>query len=229
MKTFTDIVESKLGEFFLEMRDKPQLTGYITEGFPVAVASYLSMEMYENNVTETDLVISSDAGKLMRFGLKAVKKGDSIAFVPEFDLLDAGKEYVNSDEVEFDCVTIENSAKEIAANKKFATCLKRAFGGQIYVNGEWIDFNDDKTDKGLVFDEEQDASVCACAVLFSVIEILCNYKDAATELSYPVQGLGTFKIAPVKGGYAVSLTFDKEFKTNCKSDKLAEKIADTIE
>ena len=122
---------------------------------------------------------------------------------------------------------IEDFAKEIVKNEKFDKCLREAFAGKIYVDGEWKDIQTSE-DKGLVFDDEVDVSMCAEAVIASIIEILCNNKDSSTDISYDVPGLGVFKVSPVKDGYSVSMTFDKQFKSNCKSDKLAEKIADSI-
>lgn len=227
MKTFTDIVEKKMSSFFTEVREHPELASFITNGFPNAIASYLASDMYENSKPESELVLGSPTGKLMRFGLKSTKKGDSVAFIPEFDMLDAGKEYINSDEVKFDSDTIEDFAKEIIKNTKFAKCLREAFAGKLYHDGEWIDIITGD-DKGLVFDDEQDAAVCAESVVLSLIEILCNNKDSTTDLTFEIPKLGIFKVSSVKDGYNVSLTFDKEFKSNCKSDKLAEKIADSI-
>ena len=227
MITFTEIIEKKTGDFFTEIREHPGLAGFISGGFPNAVASYLASEMYDNSKPEAELIISCPTGKLMRFALKATKKGDSVAFIPEFELLDAGKEFINSDEVKFDPRMIEDFAKEIVKNEKFAKCLREAFAGKIYVDGEWKDIQTSE-DKGLVFDDEVDVSICAEAVIASIIEILCNNKDSSTDISYDVPGLGVFKVSPVKDGYSVSMTFDKQFKSNCKSDKLAEKIADSI-
>ena len=228
MKTFTDIVEKKIGDFFTEIREYPHLASYITNGFPNAIASYLSSDMYENSKPESELILSCPAGKIMRFAPKSTKKGDSVAFIPEFDLLDAGKEYVNSDEVEFDAKMIEDFSNDIVKNEKFAKCLREAFAGKLYIDGSWEDILTNNDDKGLIFEDEKDAAVCAESVILSILEILCNNKDSSTDISYEVPGLGVFKVVSVKDGYNVSLTFDKEFKTNCKSDKLAEKIADSI-
>lgn len=227
MKTFTDIVEKKLGDFFTEIREYPQLAGFVTGGVPIAIASYLASDMYENIKPETELIISGPTGKIMRFGLKATKKGDSVAFIPEFEMLDAGKEFINSDEIKFDSRMIEDFSNEIIKNETFAKCLKEAFAGKIYIDGEWIDIQISE-DKGLVFDDERDVAVCAESVFTSIIEILCNNKDSSTDITYEVPGLGEFKVSSVKNGYSVSLTFDKQFKGNCKSDKLAEKVADFI-
>lgn len=227
MKTFTDVVEKKLGEFFTEIREFPQLAGFVTGGLPVAIASYLASDMYENTKAESELVISGPTGKIMRFELKATKKGDSVALLPGFELLDAGKEFINSDEVKFDANMIEDFAKEITKNEKFTTCLREAFAGKIYSDGEWVDMQSGD-DKGLVFDDETDVAVSAESAILSIIEILCNNKDSSTDITYDVPGLGEFKVSSVKDGYSVSMTFDKQFKSNCKSDKLAEKIADSI-
>ena len=224
MKTFTDIVENKMSDFFMEVKEMPQLSGFVTNGFPIAVAAYLSSEMYDEGKNESELVLEGPAGKIMKFSLSAIKKGDSIAFVPEFDLLDAGKEFIEADEVKFDAETIENFSRDLVKNERFMKCLRESFGGKAYVNGEWTDIDTKTDEKGLTFDEESDVAVAACSVIMSIIEILCNNKDASTEIAYDVPGLGKFKVSPVKGGYSVSLIFDKEFKGNCKSDKLAEKL-----
>lgn len=228
-KTFVDVVESKVHDFFREFDHAPEYISFLVNGFPVAVAAYLSSQLYENHKAESELVINSPSGKIMRFGLKATRKGDAVAFLPEFELLDAGKEYINSDEVEFDSVLLEELSRSIS-NPEFIKILKEAWYGKIYVNGEW--FDDPKvatcTDKGLTFIEDSDVAICAAVVIYSIIEILCNFKESTCDVTYEIERLGTFKISPVKNGYNVTLTFDKEFKSTCKSDILAEQLLDVI-
>lgn len=227
LKTYTDIVETKASEFFAEIKLYPQLASFITAGLPVAIASYLASDMYENENPEASLIITAPTGKLMRFELIASKKGDSVAILPGFELLDAGKEFINSDEVNFDAAQIEDFAKEIVKNKQFTTCLRNAFAGKMYADGEWKDIST-SDEKGLVFDDETDVSICAEAAIVAIIEVLCNNKDSNGDITYVVPGMGEFKVSPVKDGYSVSLIFDKTFKANCKSDKLAEKMAEVI-
>lgn len=229
MKTFTDIVESKLSNFFSEIKSTPHLAGFITDGFPTAISSYLSSDMFEGEKASSELVIDGPVGKIMKFSLNAVKKGDSIAFVPEFEMLEAGKEFINSDEVDFDSDTIENFGRDLVKNERFIKCLKECFGCSVYLNGEWKETTNETDETGLVYEVEEDVAVSAASVILSIIEVLCNNKDASTEITFEVPGLGVFKVAPVKGGYSTTLTFDKEFKANCKSDKLADKIGSTLE
>lgn len=224
MKTFTNFVEEKVGDLFLELNQAPQLTGFITNGFPIAIAAYLSQKLYDSDNGEAELVIGGRPGNIIKFSLKAVKKGDSIAFVPEFELLDAGSEYINSDELSFDSKSAEEFANDLTKNKDFIECLRNAFQGSIYVNGEWeTDLSNEE--RGLVFSDESDIAICAVCSVHALLEVLCNNKDASSDLIFEVPGLGSFKVSAAKDGYSVSLTFDKEFKSNCKSDKLAEKMA----
>lgn len=239
MKTFTDIVESKIGKLYPEFSAMPELSSYLTYGFPNAISSYLIQDMFENEKSSSELVIDGPTGKLMRFTLTATKKGDSIAFVPEFSILDAGKELISSDEIDLDSDVIVKFAEHIKDNNKFLKCLAESYALRIYVDGEWKDIDKRKLESmfdagnndamGLVYDEETDVAVSTAVVILAIIEILCNNKDASSEITYSVPSLGTFKVSPIKGGYSVSLTYDKEFKANCKSDKLAELISDNIQ
>ena len=226
--TFADVVGEKLGESFGEFKYKPELCSYISNGVPIAVAACLASEMEENDKTESELIIELSAGKLMRFGLKSVKKGDSIAFIPEFDLLDLGKEYINSDEINFDADSTVMLSKKLSSNENFVTALKQAFAGKVYDAGDWLDIGNGE-EKGLVFEDEEDIALVTTFVFISIMEILCNNKDASgRDLSYTVPGFGEFTVKAVKDGYTVSLTFDKEFKAICKNDVYAEKLVDRI-
>ena len=227
-KTFVDIVESKLADFFSEIKAAPQFASFVVNGFPTAIAAYLNNQLYENHTAESELMINGPSGKIMRFGLKATRKGDAIAFLPEFELLDGGKEYLNSDEIEFDSDLLEEFSHSIT-DSGFLKALKEAFYGKVYIDGEWVD--DPKnvsSEKGLYFVEDADVAICASVVAYSIIEILCNFKESTCDVTYEIDKLGVFKVAPVKNGYAVTLTFDKEFKSTCKSDMLAEQLLDVI-
>lgn len=230
MTTFTELVEKKLGDIFSEFKDHPYITSYVVNGFPMSIASYLTKKMYDETKPYSELVIESPSGKIMKFSLTASKKGDSIAFVPEFSILELGKEYISSDEIEFDSDAIVAFGKELVKNRDFMECVKQAFALNIFSDGEWIELPDKKDDEaGLFYEDENDCAVSLAAVFFKLIEVLCNNKDASQDIDFTVDKLGTFKVSPVKGGYSVHLVFDKEFKSYCKSDVLAEKLSEVIE
>lgn len=224
--TFTELTEKDMGKLFMEFKTSPQLISFVTNGFPVAVASYLQMKLSESEAEEVSLDLRSKAGSIMLFKLATVKKGDSVAFVPAFELGDAGQELVDSDDIDFDVDAIEAIGLELTKNEALIECAKNAFKSMVYNDGEWIeDANRSGENRGLTFDEECDIAVCIACVVANILKVLCKYKDASSEIEYEIPGLGKFKVSPSKNGYAVSLTFDKAFKGNCKSDKLAEKLA----
>ncbi len=228
MKTFTEFVENYLNGLFFEFKTYPQLCSFVVSGVPTAVASYLQSEMYENNSEEVSLDIKNKSGVVMNFKLTAVKKGDSAAFVPAFELGPVGQEFVDSDSVEFDSDAMDSMALEMIKNEKLIKCFRNAFMSKIYNDGEWIDDTnrpESASARGLTFDEESDIAVSAAAVFLAIINILCNYKDSSSDIEYEVPGFGKFKVSPSKSGYSVTMTFDKGFKGNCKSDKLAERMA----
>jgi len=88
MKTFTEITEKKLSKLFLEFNDSPQLASYVTNGFPIAISSQLKKTLMENKGDYAEVVIGGDwYGELMKLILKVVKKGASVEFVPEFEMV----------------------------------------------------------------------------------------------------------------------------------------------
>ena len=161
----------------------------------------------------------------MKFALKVVKKGDSVAFVPEFEMGTAGKDFINTDEIEFDEENLTNMANDLTSNKEAIVAFREAFAGKLYKDEGWEDINSKDDEKGIVFDDESDTAMAACAVVAAIIEVLCNNKDSSSDIEYEIPGLCKFKVSPVKDGYNTTATFDKEFKSNCKSDKLAEELA----
>ena len=218
VKTFTEVVESKAGELFQEVRNAPELAGYFTDGAPVSVAAYLKMKMLETKSPEVVL----DICDLMRFSLKATKKGDSVALIPEFTMLSSGKDLIDSDEVDFSLHAVENLGNDLEKNKDYVECARNALACKIFNDGEWVESTTKNNDKGLKFTDECDVAVAICSVFASIIEILANNKDASNDIEYEIPGLGKFTVKPGKDGYTTTLTFDKEFKSNCKSDKLSE-------
>jgi hypothetical protein len=85
MKTvsFTELVEKKMGKIFSEFEKNPEFNSYIVGGFPTAIAAYLNSALLESDTDESSLIIEgTDTGKILRFSLKAVKKGDSVSLVP---------------------------------------------------------------------------------------------------------------------------------------------------
>ena len=225
MKTFTEVVETKAGELFQEVKNAPELAGYFTDAVPVSIAAYLKGKMLETKKPDATL----DICDLMRFALKATKKGDSVALIPEFTMLNSGKELIDSDEVDFSLQSIEELGTELEKNKDYIECARNGLACKIFTNdGEWIDSDTKNNDKGLKFTDESDVSVAICAVFASIIEILANNKDATNDIEYEIPGLGKFTVKPGKDGYNTTLTFDKEFKSNCKSDKLSEIMSSTL-
>lgn len=227
MKTFTEITEKKLSKLFMEINAYPQLASFITTGFPVAIAGYLTNKMTENVSDYEEVIIGgSKFGEIMKFALKAVKKGDSIAFVPEFELLAAGRDFVNTDEIDFDEVAMTNMANDLTANEDLVSAFNNAFAGKIYKEDTWVDeATSVDEERGVSFDDENDIAMAAVTVVSSILEVLTNNKDASSDLEYDVAGLGKFKVSSNKDTYNVTLTFDKQFKSNCKSDKLSDKLA----
>lgn len=221
-KTFVDIVELKAGQLFSEIKNSPQLAGYITNGVPVSIAAYLKGKMLETNSSEATL----DICKLFHFSLKANKKGDSVALIPEFSMLSDGKEYMDSDEVDFSIKAIEELALELQKNEDYIEAARNAIACKVFNDdGEWEDTDSKSNEKGLTFSDEADVATAIISVFVSIIEILSNNKDASNDIEYEIDGLGKFTVKPSKDGYTTTLTFDKEFKSNCKSDKLSEMLA----
>lgn len=229
MKTFTELTEKKLSKLFLEFNDSPTLASYVTNGFPIAISSYLKKKLMDTKADHAELTISGsdNYADLMTFALKVVKKGDSVAFVPEFTLGDAGKAFIEVDEIEFDETAMTKMANGMTGkeNKEVLDAFKEAFAGKLYKDDGWEDINTTDDERGLVFDDENDIAMAVAATVSSIFEVLCNNKDSSSDIEYEIIGLGKFKVSPVKNGYSVSLTFDKQFKSNCKSDKLSEELA----
>jgi hypothetical protein len=233
LKTFTEKVSDKASKLFDEIKEHPELAGYITAAFPTAISTYLKREMEKGNgeVLETSITFSGAFGsrgnsaesELMKFSLKANERGSSLSFVPEFEILEDGLKIITADEFDFDDVDADLLAKDISDNKDFIECANHALLYDIFVDGEWMEDKSHISD-GLDFDDEVDICAAMATNIITILEILNTYKDPGQDMSYEVPGLGTFKISPIKNGYSVSLSFDKEFKANCKSDKLAEKI-----
>jgi hypothetical protein len=226
MKTFTELTEKKLSKLFMEFNDSPQLASYVTDGFGRAISSALKKSLMDEKSDYAELVIGgSNFGELMKFALKVVKKGDSVAFVPEFEMGTAGKDFINTDEIEFDEDNITKMANDLTDNKDAIVAFKHAFEGKLYKDEGWTDISTSDDEKGITFDDEADIAMAACAVVAAIIEILCNNKDSSSDIEYEIPGLCKFKVSPVKDGYNTTATFDKEFKSNCKSDKLSEELA----
>lgn len=230
-KTFTEVMEMKATEFFSEFGTRPHIIGYITKSIPIAIAAYLTDKLSESENAESELVISSNEGPICKFLLKAVKKGDSVAFIPDFELLEVGKKWVMADELNFDSMVFEEVGRKVAENKDFINSLNSSYAGLVYVNGEWKSNPNtspllDNEANGVMFSEEADSGVIFAVYILTIFEILCNNKDASNDVELPsLLSLGKVKISPVKDGWNVSIVFDKEFKAACKSDALAEKIA----
>ena len=226
MKTFTEITEKKLSKLFMEFNDSPQLASYITDGFGKAISSALKKKLMDDKLDYAELILGgSSFGELMKFALKVVKKGDSVAFVPEFEMGVAGKDFINTDEIEFDEENLTKMANDLTENKDAIVAFREAFEGKLYTDDGWKDVSANEDEKGVTFDAEQDIAMAACSVVAAIIEILCNNKDSSSDIEYEIPGLCKFKVSPVKDGYNTTATFDKEFKSNCKSDKLSEELA----
>lgn len=220
-KTFTEIVEKKCAKLFTEFKEAPQLVSFVSSGTPIAIASHLRKMMLDNPKEE----VSVELGGLMKFTLKINKRGDSVAFTPEFELLEKGLKYIAKDDLSFDHDDCDTFGLALIDSDDLLVACREAIAGKVFNDEEWVDEDTKKDKKGIVFDEESDVAVCVASVIISVIEILANNKDASNEIEYDVAGFGTFKVAQIKDGWSVKLTFDKIFKQHCKSDKLAEKIA----
>lgn len=226
MKTFTEITEKKLSKLFMEFNDSPQLASYITDGFGRAISSALKKKLMDEKSDYAELVLGgSNFGELMKFILKVVKKGDSVAFVPEFEMGAAGRDFINTDEIEFDEGNLTKMANDLAGNKEAIIAFREAFEGKLYKDNGWEDISNNDDEKGVTFDDETDIAMAACSVVAAIIEVLCNNKDSSSDIEYEIPGLCKFKVSPVKDGYNTTATFDKEFKSNCKSDKLSEELA----
>lgn len=233
MKTFTELNEKKLSKLFMEFNDSPSLAGFITAGFPVAISSYLKKKLMEEKGDSVSLTFNGDDSykDIMTFTLNVVKKGDSVAFIPEFSLGETGKKLINTDEIEFDETAMTKIANGLIAKSKdedeneVIEVFREAYAGKIYSDDGWKDISNSDDEKGLTFDDETDIGMVIATTLTSILEVLCNNKDASSDIEYDVTGLGKFKVSPAKDTYNVSLTFDKQFKSNCKSDKLSEEIA----
>ena len=227
MKTFTEITEKKLSKLFMEFNGSPALAAYITNGFPIAVSSYLKKKLSETKSEYADCEIGGQSmGEFMKFTLKTVKKGDSVAFVPEFEIGTAGRDFINLDEIEFDEENITKMANDmINGDKDLVIAFKEAFAGKRFTDDGWVDTDSSDDEKGISFDAEVDIAMAACTTVAAIFEVLCNNKDSSSDIEYEVTGLGKFKVSPIKDGYNITLAFDKEFKSNCKSDKLAETLA----
>ena len=226
MKTFTELTEKKLSKLFMEFNDAPQLASFITDGFGKAISSALKKNLMDKKSDYSELIIGgSNFGELMKFALKVVKKGDSVAFVPEFEMCTAGKDFINTDEIEFNEDNITKMANDLTTNKDAIIAFKHAFEGKLYTDEGWTDISVNDDEKGVTFDDEADIAMAACSVVAAIIEVLCNNKDSSSDIEYEIPGLCKFKVSPVKDGYNTTATFDKEFKSICKSDKLSEELA----
>ena len=230
MKTFTEVLEENMCQFFTDFSRKPHLIGYVLNNSPRAFSSYLHTELAKSEKDESEIVISSKNGPICRFILKAVKKGDSVAFIPDFELLEYGKELMSKDEMKFDYDLIEEVGHNLITNTAFCNCAVTASSGMVFTDGEWkanpIPVNSPDDVNGIAFAEEADACIVMVTYIFTILELLCNNKDVSSDVELPtLPSLGKAKISPVKDGYNVTITFDKEYKAMCKSDTLAEKFA----
>ena len=230
MKSFTDLLTEDLVNVWPALTD-PKLVAYISHGFPVALAAYLQKQLSESETNESELTISLPDGDLVKFMLKGVKKGDSVAFLPEFELCSYGKELINKDSIDFDVDTeLDRAMHEMSKNKLFCEYLDKAFRDCVYNKGEWESNNKNgENNVGLEFVNREDVAAAAIMVVMKLLSILCDNKDESSTVEYKYDTFGTFKIVASKNGYDVTATFDKEFKGNCKCDELAEKIAEVEE
>lgn len=222
MKTFTEVVETKAGQLFSEVKTSPQLAGYFTSAVPISIAAYLKGKMLKETVPEVTLKICD----LFQFTLRANKKGDSVALIPEFTMLPEGRVYIESDDVDFSIKSIEEFSLDLKNNAEYMEAARNALACKVFTDDqEWVDTDTKTSEKGLIFNDEADVATAICSVFASIIEILANYKDPSNDIEYDISGLGRFTVKPTKDGYNTTLTFDKEFKSNCKSDKLSEIMA----
>lgn len=229
MKSFTDLLTEEVKLVWPALTDS-KLVSYISHGFPVALAAYLQKTLEDSDNNESELTISLPDGDLVKFTLKGVKKGDSVAFLPEFELCSYGKELINKDSIGFDIETdLDKAMHEMSKNKLFCEYLDKAFRDCVYVKGEWESNNKGDTNVGLEFVNREDVAAAAIMVVVKLLSILCDNKDEASTVEYKYDTFATFKISATKNGYDVTATFDKEFKSNCKCDELAEKIAEVEE
>ena len=232
MKTFTEVVESKLSGIFSAISTKPEYTGYLTNGLPIGIAVHLKRLMLEEKKPE----VSIKFGDLCEFSLKANKKGDAVAFLPEFKILDGGQKMIDSDDVNVTRAILTDytfAAKNNEELINFAKDAKYAMEGWIYSDNKWVNpetpkISDDDYN-GINLPEPTDVLMTTFCIITSIIEILANNKDQSADITYTIDGFGTFTVKPVKNGYTVSLTFEKEFKQNAKDDKLTEVIASILE
>ena len=241
MTTFNNIIEEKVGESFPEFRIRPSLVSILTYAFPKAVAYYLNQSMYDKAVNadknepaesfEESITFTDGTNDLMSIGLTATKKGDSVAFMPTFEMLPAGTEIILQDDYKASNKVLIDSLVG-TPNSKFITFMAEVLKGSMLENNEWIENpnmqSDDSGNKGMEFSDETDLQFVINAIVLSIFEVLCNNKDSSADVTYEVPLLGTFTISPTKNSYKVELSFAKEFKQDCKSDTLSETISNCI-
>ena len=201
------------------------IAGFFVSGVPRAIAIYLKKKMMETADSTVELNISD----LMKFTLTATKKGDSVALIPGFEMLPKGMKYIEADDVNFNVDKLEAFNMGINGNKELIEIAKNTFAYNQYNDDtdEWMSPSSDSP-LGMEFNEESDIAIGIVTIIATIIDVLSNTKDSAAEIEYEVPGFGKFTVKPVKNAYEVRLTFDKEYKANSKSDKLAEKMASII-
>lgn len=235
MRSFAEITAEKAGTLFRELGSRPELIGFVTNGVPQAMSAYLmskmALEAETNTAVETvSLEFRNSKGILCNFRLRVIRKGDAIAFSPEFEMGDYGQKLINADSIDVGrddyAFTGAYMKSKDTDEPKLFSYFDSAFRGMIFNGKEWIDSNRNGVEeKGVSFEDTTDCATMVSIVIFSIFEILSEYKDSVNEIEYPIDGLGKFKVTPVHNSYEVTLSFDKSFKSNCKNDELATKLA----
>lgn len=227
MNTFIELLNKPLAKSFEAFSNKPEVSALVAEIVPMSISLYLRNEL-EKTKTEATITFGDKriGGDLIKFRLKPNKKGASVAFLPEAEFADNFIDLVSSESLELDEQFIENFSYGIIENEEFVDIFKNHMSGMRYEDGEWVTSKkNDESMYGVRFEDTNDIGFIVATYFKVILECLNSTKDPSSEVELPIIDFGTFKIKGVKNGYSVTMTFDKEFKSNCKNDKLAEELS----
>ena len=193
-KTMTDVVASKMATCWKVVEQHPHLAAYVVTGIPNGLAITLRRKMLEERKTRVSVNISD----IMKISLVASKRGDSVAFLPEFELLEKGLELIENEELDFDVDELSAYSLSVMEDEVFLDSIVHTMASEEYTdNNVWVA---SKGNSGIEWaSNTEDPSLVAMFYFASILEALANNKDVtAPAVEYAVPSFGTFKISKKK-------------------------------
>lgn len=218
-KTMTDVVASKMATCWKVVEQHPHLASYVVTGIPNGAAIALRRKMIEERKPKVSINIAD----ILKISLVASKRGDSVAFLPEFELLEKGYELIEAEELEFDVDELSSYSLSVMEDEIFLDSIVHTMASEEYTdNNVWVA---SKGNAGIEWaSNTEDPALVTMFYFSAILEALANNKDVtAPAVEYHVPSFGTFKISKKKAKWEVTVSdFDKEFSALCKNDTLAE-------